>query len=109
MPIRNACYFWSPSLDISNCKGGWEIRSSCVSIREKKQQIGGHVASLCHGVKGLKEMTSAKKSEKNVLDRGKDMCKGSVYVLWTNVYSSPLSIFKLDCLVLLLLVVVVRV
>lgn len=77
-----------------------------MSKREKKKQIGGHVATLWHRVKELKEMTSAKKSEKNVLDRGKDMCKGSVYVLWRNVCSNPLPIFKLDYLVLLLVVVV---
>lgn len=68
-----------------------------MSIREKKQHIGGHLGSLCHGIKGLKEITSAKKREKDVLDRGKDMCKGSVYVLWRNAYSSHLPIFKLDC------------
>lgn len=51
-PVSEACYFSSPSLDISNFKECWEMKSSCVS-RRKRKQLSGYLASFCLGLQGF--------------------------------------------------------
>lgn len=69
-PVSDACYFNSPSLDISSCKACWEMKSSCVS-RRKREQLGGPLASFCLGFQGLWEPILAKNGGKDVLVRWK--------------------------------------
>ena len=70
-PVSDACYFCSPSLDVSDCKGGWEVRYSCVP-RRKGKQVGDHLVRFRHRFKGF---ISAKNRGKNIPDRGKDTRK----------------------------------